>query len=372
MSHPEIYREIVAQLRAGQPVAQARVIQTRGSTPRKEGSTMLVKADGALVGTIGGGCGEAGVIQKARLSLLDGKAREDLADLTEDIAVDAEGVCGGTLRVFIQPWQPAPESIALAERLADLAGGGRGALVHQVVAADGHEEHLGRWVLQEEGGALIAPAEAPGFELRPPPPGRPAQLRQVGPYQVFTERWQPEPRLIIVGAGHIAEPLERIARVAGFRTVVVDDRSLFANRQRFPDAHQVICGPILDVAREIELTSQTYLVLVTRGHSLDMDALRVLIDRRATVAYIGMVGSIRRVRAVFELLEREGYPRHLFEHVRAPIGLNVGAETPAEIAVCIVAELISVRRDAGTDTRPLSRVKGIHPALREAPASATG
>jgi xanthine dehydrogenase accessory factor len=154
--------------------------------------------------------------------------------------------------------------------------------------------------------------------------------------------------------------------MAGFRTVVVDDRTLFANRERFPAAHQVVCGPILDVCREIELSPHHYFVLVTRGHVLDMDALRVLIDRREPVAYLGMIGSKRRVSAVFELLEQEGYARELFRHVYAPIGLNIGAETPAEIAVSVMAEIIAVRRQVRDDTTSLVRLTGLHPSLRRA------
>ncbi len=186
--------------------------------------------------------------------------------------------------------------------------------------------------------------------------------------QVYSERWDPQPSLVIVGAGHIAEPLEQVARIAGFRTVVVDDRRLFANRERFPEAHQVVCGPILEVCRDIELSRHHYVVLVTRGHTLDMDALRVFIDREAPLAYLGMIGSKRRVGAVFQLLEEEGYGREAFEHVYAPIGLNIGAETPAEIAISVLAEMIAVRRRAGEDTRSLVRISGVHPALRRAQA----
>ena len=145
---------------------------------------------------------------------------------------------------------------------------------------------------------------------------------------------------------------------------MADDRTLFANRQRFPDATQVVCGPILDVVREINLNPHTYLVLVTRGHTLDMDALRVVIDRGEKLAYLGMIGSTRRIRAVFQLLEEGGYAREKFEHVRAPVGLDIGAETPAEIAVCIVAEMVAVKRGAGSDTRPLVAKHATHPALR--------
>jgi xanthine dehydrogenase accessory factor len=372
MFRRQLYEEIEHQLRAGQPVVQATVIQTRGSTPRKEGSAMLVRADGTLMGTIGGGCGEAGVIQKAKLSLLDGRVREELADLTEDISTESEAVCGGTLRVFIEPWQPAPERIALAHLLAGLAEGTQPVVLHQVVdegegeAGQGQAGRVGaRFVLGADGRPLYA---APGgsLELPPPPGGPPHQLRRVGARQVYSERWDPIPSLVIVGAGHIAEPLEQIGRMAGFRTVVVDDRTLFANRERFPAAHQVVCGPILDVCREIELSPHHYFVLVTRGHVLDMDALRVLIDRREPVAYLGMIGSKRRVSAVFELLEQEGYARELFRHVYAPIGLNIGAETPAEIAVSVMAEIIAVRRQVRDDTTSLVRLTGLHPSLRRA------
>ncbi len=368
MSNREIYQEIENQLRAGKPVVEATVIQTKGSTPRGEGSRMLVKADGSLSGTIGGGCGEAGVIQKARLSLRDGKVREELADLTEDISTDSEAVCGGTQRVFIQPWQPSPENIALAERLRGLAERNEEVIVHQLISPPEGGDRPGRRFLQGPAGAPLG--EAAGFEPPELPPHRTHQLRRSGGLEIYSERWLPVPTLIIVGAGHIAEPLELIARMSGFKTVVVDDRTLFANRQRFPDATQVVCGPILEVVREIELGAHSYMVLVTRGHTLDMDALRMVIDRGERLAYLGMIGSTRRIRAVFQLMEEEGYARSSFSHVRAPIGLDIGAETPAEIAVCIVAELIAVKQNADGDTRPLVAKHDIHPAFRPLPAKA--
>ena len=369
----EIYEEIAEQLRSGRPVVQATVIQTRGSTPRKEGSTMLVREDGSLVGTIGGGCGEAGVIQKARLSLLDGQAREELADLTEDIAMESEGVCGGTLRVFIEPWQPSEGALDLAQKLADLSQGDREVLVHQVIQSgeggSGPEAeglHLpGRVLLDAEGNVLAGnlPRE---MGLPHLPQKAVHKLSRTAEGEVYSERWEPVPTLVIIGAGHIAEPLDRLGREVGFRTVVVDDRRLFANRERFPKADQVVCGPILDVCREMDLSPHHYMVLVTRGHTLDMDALRVMIDRGEPLAYLGMIGSRRRIRAVFELLEKEGYPRERFEHVHAPVGLNIGAETPSEIAVSVVAEAISVRRRSGEDTRPLVRLAGRHPSVARA------
>jgi xanthine dehydrogenase accessory factor len=273
--------------------------------------------------------------------------------------------------VFIQPWQPTPERIALAGRLKSLAEGDREVIVHQIVKDSTPEgAHIGQVVIQEPSGNLLTPGLESDLKLPDLPETRHSQLKMIGEREIYTERWLPIPTLIVIGAGHIAEPLEQMARMCGFRTVVVDDRTLFANRQRFPDATQVVCGPILEVAREMELSAQSYLVLVTRGHTLDMDALRVVIDRGVTLAYLGMIGSTRRIRAVFQLLEEQGYSRDKFEHVHAPVGLDIGGETPAEIAVSIVAEMVSIMRKAGTDTRPLVSKHEIHPALRPLPGKA--
>jgi xanthine dehydrogenase accessory factor len=329
---------------------------------------MLVKQDGSLFGTIGGGCGEGGVITKARLSLLDGKMREELADLTEDIALESEAVCGGTLRVFIEPWQPAEPQIVLARRLGELAATREPMLVHQVVgtpveAGEGRAR-LGQRIVQSAAGDVVFPEQPPTFPLPGAPKRSTHQLQKEGGVEVYTERWDPVPTLAIVGAGHIAEPLEALARMAGFDTVVIDDRRMFANRERFPHATDVISGPILEVVRQMELTPAHYMVLVTRGHTLDMDALKVLLERKMPVAYVGMIGSTRRIRAVYELLEQQGYKRELFANVHSPIGLNIAAETPAEIAISVMAEIVAVRRQAGEDTRPLMSVSGLHPSLR--------
>ena len=365
MSRQQIYQAIATELEAGRPVAQATVFQTRGSTPRKEGSTMLVRQDGTLVGTIGGGCGEAGVIQKARLSLLDGKIREELADLTEDIAVESEGVCGGTQRVFIEPWQPGEAGLALIRTMIGAADGKREVEAHLIVTGGGEDDPaLGARLLRLTDGEVLAGAFPEGAE----PPGLPRekahQFKKTGERGIYSERWEPVPALVIVGAGHIAEPLEQFARLTGFRTVVVDDRRLFANRERFPHATQVVCGPILDVVREIEVSRHHYVVLVTRGHSLDMDALRVMLERNVELAYLGMIGSKRRISAVFQLLAQEGLDPRVLGKVHSPVGLNIGAETPAEIAISILAEMIAVKTRSGDDTRPISLLSGVHPALR--------
>ncbi|MCC7354288.1 MAG: XdhC family protein [Anaerolineae bacterium] len=166
--------------------------------------------------------------------------------------------------------------------------------------------------------------------------------------EVFVEVQRRPPTLIIVGAGHIAVPLAQLGGLCAFSVTVLDDRAQFATRERFPTADQVIAAPFRKTMREMPIDNDTYVVLVTRGHQHDIDCLLEVIDGPA--AYIGMIGSKRRVRAVFELLEREqGMNPAKFDRVYSPIGLDIGAETPAEIAVCIMAEIIKVfRGNAGT------------------------
>ena len=169
-----------------------------------------------------------------------------------------------------------------------------------------------------------------------------------GPVKLFVEVQHRPPELMIVGAGHIAVPLARLGTLCDFTVTVLDDRPQYANRQRFPDADDVLATPLRETVRdwvaEGRLDNDTYVVLVTRGHQHDIDCLLEILDE--PLAYIGMIGSQRRVRTVFDLLTVEqGIPAEKFDRVYAPIGIAIGARTPAEIAVCIMAEIINVMRD---------------------------
>ncbi len=170
-----------------------------------------------------------------------------------------------------------------------------------------------------------------------------------GSVQLFVEVQVQPPHLIIVGAGHIAIPLASIAKTAELQVTVLDDRAQYARPSRFPTADRVIAGDFREELRTLRgdhatFDTNTYIVLVTRGHSHDVDCLLEVLDD--PVAYIGMIGSQRRVRAVFELLEQEqGIPPEKFDSVYAPIGIDIGARTPSEIAICILAEIINVMRD---------------------------
>ena len=169
-----------------------------------------------------------------------------------------------------------------------------------------------------------------------------------GTLSLFVEVQPRPPHLIIVGAGHIAVPLAATAKICDFQVTVLDDRPQYAHPARFPTADQVIAGPFLPELRNLRrgqpaFDDDTYIALITRGHQYDVECLLEILDD--PLAYIGMIGSRRRIRAVYQLLEQEqGIPAHKFERIHAPIGLDIGARTPAEIAVCIMAEIISVLR----------------------------
>lgn len=159
--------------------------------------------------------------------------------------------------------------------------------------------------------------------------------------EIFIEPFVPEPVLLIAGAGHIAAPLAALAHLMNFSVSVTDDRESFASRGRFPSAKQLMVGEIESTLKNYPITPRTHIVLVTRAHAHDVQGLRAIIDSPA--AYIGMIGSQRRVWAVFKLLHEEGVPAEKLSRVRAPIGLDLGGSTPEEIALCIMAEIIKLR-----------------------------
>jgi xanthine dehydrogenase accessory factor len=365
-----IYAKLAQFLAAGETVAVATIIDVRGSVPREVGAKMIIHPLGQHVGTVGGGCGEAEVIRAALDVLQSGQPTTVRVDLTEDISLQALGVCGGIMDVFVERadpkgfWKPLGSALLTSIRarepvaLATLVSGpnaGRQAVVW-----------LDRPALGDLGLAEL-PALAPGD------PTTLAQLESkiiadaqdvlrrrqhkllgyslpipnlqspIPTVQVFVEVQRRAPELIIVGAGHIAVPLAQMASLCDFAVTVLDDRVSFADSERFPTARRVIAAPLRETLRELPIDPDTFIVLVTRGHSHDVECLLEVLDKPA--AYIGMIGSQRRVAAVFELLQTEmGIDPAKFDRVSAPIGIAIGAKTPAEIAVCILAEIINVLR----------------------------
>ncbi len=267
----DIYEQIVQLRREGRRGAVATIVNVRGSIPSFRTAKMLVRDDGSIAGTIGGGCVEADVWQAAREVMESEKPRTLTFDLNQDPRYDTGLVCGGTLEVFVEP--------------------------------------------------VLPPA-----------------------------------LLYVFGAGHVSLSLCQAAASAGFDVVVTDDRSSYATKDRFPAAHEVHALDFDEATKKLDPNESSYIVIVTRGHRDDMRILRWAVQTRAR--YVGMIGSKRKVVQIFKALREEGLLASLFDRVHAPIGLDIGAIAPEEIAVSITAELIAVRRQASSALPHLSWFKG--------------
>ncbi len=273
----DVYDELVRLRRLGQKCALATIVQVKGSIPSFESAKLLVREDGSMVGTIGGGCVEGEVWNIAREVMETEKPRHLNFNLGQDAAYDNGLICGGQLSVFVEP--------------------------------------------------VI-----------------------------------PQPRAFIFGGGHVSKSLQKIAATAGFATVIVDNREAFANKERFPDADAVFAEEYEEVFPKLEINSSSYLIIVTRGHRDDMRVLRWAVSTPAR--YISMIGSKRKTIAVVHELEAEGFPREAFDRVFAPMGLEIGAITPEEIAVSVVAEMIAIRRARDNNWKNISKSIFAHEAMR--------
>lgn len=273
----DVYEELVRLRRSGQKCAVATIVQVNGSIPSYESAKLLVREDGSLVGTIGGGCVEAEVWNAAREVMETEKPRHMTFNLSQDAAYDNGLICGGQLNVFVEPVMPQPFAI-------------------------------------------------------------------------------------IFGGGHISKSLSKVASMAGFATVIVDNREAYANRERFPEADAVHAEEYEDVFPKLVVNECSYVVIVTRGHKDDMRVLRWAIDTPAR--YVAMIGSKRKTIGVVRELEKEGIPPERFERIHAPMGLEIGAITPEEIAVSVVAEMIAIRRNADSSWRDVSKSIFVNEALR--------
>lgn len=266
----DIYEEIVRLRQEGRRGAVATIVNVRGSIPSFETAKMLIRDDGSIVGTVGGGCVEAEVWRAGREVMESEKPRTLTFNLNEDPRYDTGLVCGGTLDIFVEP--------------------------------------------------VLPPAT-----------------------------------LYIFGAGHVALSLYGTAKNAGFDVIVVDDRELYANRQRFPQAKEVIAEDFDQAMGRLQPNETSYIVITTRGHKDDMRVLRWAVQTRAR--YVGMIGSKRKAITISRELIKEGIPEHLFGNVHSPVGLDIGAITPEEIGVAITAELIAIRRRV---ERPLPHMSWFH------------
>jgi xanthine dehydrogenase accessory factor len=319
------YRHLVEALTQG-PVVIATVIQTNGSVPREVGAKMLIRAHGPTWGTIGGGAGEAKVLRQARTVLTTGENQQVIIDLTGSPQREIQGICGGQMRVWLARWQ-GNEAIALAHTLEQQLAQGKA--INLVIP--------------------LGQQQLPYVESSPAGLSRPSDEPDVPRLRILL---QPPPTLLIVGAGHCGIQLAEVADRIGFQVVVQDDRKDWAHPQNFPKASRVLNQSIDVVVEELADYSQLYAALVTRGFDYDLPALRALLKRALPCRYLGMIGSRKRVRKALNAIQAEPTLRERSRSIYAPIGLDIGALTPEEIAVSICAELILVRR--GGTGKPLS------------------
>jgi len=352
-----IYHHVLRLLDAEEPFALAAVVDTIGSTPQKAGAAAVILSDGRVVGTLGGGCLEAEVRRQALECVRSGSRRLIQLHLDGDFGFDDGLLCGGSAAVFIDG---RPSDSAGVFRLAVQAMSARtAAVLITVVGPDG--PMLGQRYLHTQDAPAPLFADAAERVLRDEAPALASTAAPDGELRLYLEPLLPKPVLLIVGAGHIGAALCHLGAMLGFEVTVIDDRPSFANTDRLPDASQIIAADIPSAVHNYPIDENTYVVIVTRGHRHDAAALRECIGRPA--AYIGMIGSRRKVQLIYEQLLAEGAATNeMLSRVHAPIGLDIGAVTVEEIAVSIAAELVMVRRAAKPDDprRPSAMRSRLH------------
>lgn len=316
----DCYQQLAQALEQG-PAVLATVISVKGSTPREVGAKMILCADGRTFNTIGGGAGEAKVIHQAIKVLATGEKQFIQIDLSGAPQRETQGICGGTMQVWLERWS-GEAAIALVKQILDLLKSGQTA-------------------------TLVTPFASEEFPYLLPQAAAIPDLTDA-----FVETLQPPPTLLIVGAGHVGEQLAKVASLTGFQIAIQDDRSEWANTQRYPQASMVFNTSIASTVTQLANCSQLYAALVTRGYHYDLEALESLLKRQPPCLYIGAIGSEKRVRQVYQAI-KTSISQSQLRSLYAPIGLDIGAMTPAEIAVSICAELILVRR--GGTGRSLSQ-----------------
>jgi len=344
----QLLHKLLECVRNGTPVAHTALVETRGSTPQKAGAAMLVFPDGSQAGTLGGGCVEAEVKRRA-LEILSRGDRQLLSfQLDHDYGWDDGLICGGRMTMLVDPVRTAGDLSYYEEFLARL-NAGRGVTEATVLDGSFPEAPAGSRFLIDGDGSMLSKLGADAM-----PAALQAGLKPLSdrprPYVANGVSYLPHLprcRLVIVGGGHVGTKVAALAAEVDFDVWVCDDREEFCNPQRFPAAERLLCGPIEDVLSGLDVDGDTFCIIVTRGHNHDETALFHLVNRPSR--YIGMIGSKRKIRLIFDDLRRNGISEQALNRVHAPIGFDIGSQTVPEIAVSIVAELIASRSGRTVD-----------------------
>ena len=360
-----LLRDLLHALEHQRDVIYCCLVETKGSTPQKAGAAMLVFADGSQRGTLGGGCVEAEVKQQALRTLHDqAPARILTFNLDNNYGWDDGLICGGRMSILVDPLTPTSPHLASSltyyrtwQQKLDRGEGCQEAIV---VKEDDPQLPAGaRFLFDAEQRRIAqsssaAPTEQiqhnlPALENRPRP-----RVKQGVAYLPTL----PRITLLIVGGGHVGQAVAQLAAQADFGVWVLDDREAYANAERFPSAEKHLIGDIGSTLKEIvekDVTSSTYAIIVTRGHNHDEEALYHLAPSQA--AYVGMIGSKRKIRLIYEDLIAKDISEETLSKVHAPLGFDIGSQTVPEIAISIVAELISRRNLGTTSLTPRDRAQ---------------
>ncbi len=360
----DVFAEILRLNQQGRRAALCTIISSKGSLPMSGKAKMLVGEDGTMVGTVGGGCLEADVWAEAQRVLKKDISKIASFILTEQHAGESGLNCGGKVEIFIEPVVPARVEAVFEEIARIRAQGEKGAIAtvissrippamkdkaKLVLRADGtvvgrlgeggfiedHVRQKAEDVMREDYLTVLQ------FEVGEDEAQR-WGLERGDTLDVFVEPIVAIPTLYLFGGGHVSLQIAKIATMVGFKTVVIDDRPAFANKERFPMADATLVEDLTTVFERLNIDDQSYIVAVTRGHQHDEPVIEQAI--RTNARYIGMIGSKRKITRMWKKLIERGAHRERLAQVHAPIGLEIGADTPEEIAVSIVAQMIQARR----------------------------
>jgi xanthine dehydrogenase accessory factor len=353
----ELFDHIDQLRRSSGRVAMATLVNTRGTTPRKEGAKMLVDDHGRILGSITiGGCVDAQVIEESGGVLGAMKPRLLEMNLGDEEAWEIGLTCGGTVEVFVEPValdRPGDPTLAVYERARAYAESGGHAAIVSLLDDAQNKKILVLDDGQVEGSLGLGVRDATLVEHARDAlaRGRSATLDLEGA-RAFIEVFAPPSLLLCIGAGHVAMSLVSLARLVGYRTVVIDGRPQFATPERFPEVDELKIGIPSELMRSYPMVPATALVLVAHDYKYDIPVLRQALA--TPVGYVGMLGSTRRAKAIMDLLVEDGVSPESLARIHVPIGLDLGAQTAPEIALAILAEIQATR--SGKSGRPLHEV----------------
>lgn len=341
MTSKDLYKKAIELIEQEKPFAFAAVIHSAGSTPQKAGADALIEAAGPIWGTLGGGCLEAESRQRALLSLDDERAMAFDLKLDEVAGWDDALICGGNVRIFVNP--SARDNLEVYREMIRAGECEENGILTTVVEHPDHRPGTAFWIPEAEISShplLRGLKEAQDHFVE----DEAGSVRDEGAsVELYIEPFVTPLRMLIAGAGHIGKAMAHQGKLLGFEVTVIDDRPAFANPDHIPDADRTICGDIARELKEIEITPNTYILIVTRGHRHDGAVLASCIHSPA--AYIGMIGSRRKSLMIRRGLIDEGIATaDQVNRVVSPIGLEIGARSVAEIAVSIAAQIVAFRR----------------------------